>query len=544
MTEKEDELKNLEIAADDGDTDASYELGMSYAMGHDVEINPSRARMWLSIASDKGHAGATAQLKIMDDQSVIDRALRYCRGGEYSGYAMQCCRKAADLGYAEAQLHLGNCYSRGIDVDQDHKIAVKWYRKAAEQGVDYIHNMAQCRLGLYHRRGLEVDLKEALKWYRKAAASGYGEAVKAVREYHEHKWQKFYRKETWALLKSFAEQGNPDAQFDFGERCRQGINIEWLAELGNLQAQYGIGIRYKNGWGVEQNDKEAVKWFHKAAEQGHVTAQFKLGDCYHRGIGVEQDLKEAEKWRHKAVEAGYIVPLSPEEELLNRVSESVNPLSPEELELKGMLEEDLQKRRKAADYERRQMKFLMYGKRLMTDHKEAVKWFRQAAEQGHADAQCRLGVVYGSGIGGVKQDKKEATKWLRKAADQGVADAQHRLGVHYLRGIGGVARYPTEAVKWFRKAAEQGHANAQCVLGEMYEQGISVDFDSEEAVKWYTKAAAQGHSRAQLKLGSCYYSGSGIGMDLEAAKYWVEAAIDNGNDDAVRFWRKHKFHKL
>ena len=28
------------------------------------------------------------------------------------------------------------------------------------------------------------------------------------------------------------------------------------------------------------------------------------------------------------------------------------------------------------------------------DSKEAVKWFRQAADQGNADAQCSLGLMY------------------------------------------------------------------------------------------------------------------------------------------------------
>ena len=43
-------------------------------------------------------------------------------------------RKAAEQGDAEAQLNLGNAYSKGAGVAKDLTKAAKWYRKAAEQG--------------------------------------------------------------------------------------------------------------------------------------------------------------------------------------------------------------------------------------------------------------------------------------------------------------------------------------------------------------------------------------------------------------------------
>jgi TPR repeat protein len=51
-----------------------------------------------------------------------------------------------------------------------------------------------------------------------------------------------------------------------------------------------------------------------------------------------------------------------------------------------------------------------------------MKWYRLAADQGNADAQFYLGLLYDNGKG-VPQDYAEAVKWLRKAADQGLADA-------------------------------------------------------------------------------------------------------------------------
>jgi TPR repeat protein len=43
-------------------------------------------------------------------------------------------RKAADQGYAEAQTYLGTMYQDGQGVPKDDVEAVKWYRKAADQG--------------------------------------------------------------------------------------------------------------------------------------------------------------------------------------------------------------------------------------------------------------------------------------------------------------------------------------------------------------------------------------------------------------------------
>jgi hypothetical protein len=43
------------------------------------------------------------------------------------------------------------------------------------------------------------------------------------------------------------------------------------------------------------------------------------------------------------------------------------------------------------------------------DHAEAVKWYRLAADQGHATAQSNLGVKYENGEG-VRQDHAEAVK--------------------------------------------------------------------------------------------------------------------------------------
>jgi hypothetical protein len=53
---------------------------------------------------------------------------------------------------------------------------------------------------------------------------------------------------------------------------------------------------------------------------------------------------------------------------------------------------------------------------------EAARWYRKAADQGHAKAQFNLGFMFSQGRG-VAQSDVEAARWYRKAADKGLAQA-------------------------------------------------------------------------------------------------------------------------
>jgi len=60
------------------------------------------------------------------------------------------------------------------------------------------------------------------------------------------------------------------------------------------------------------------------------------------------------------------------------------------------------------------------------DNAEAAIWFRKAAEQGYADAQCALGELYLNGFG-VTRDVNEAKIWFNKSARQGNKKAAELL---------------------------------------------------------------------------------------------------------------------
>ena len=92
------------------------------------------------------------------------------------------------------------------------------------------------------------------------------------------------------------------------------------------------------------------------------------------------------------------------------------------------------------------------------DYVAAEREWRPLAEQGHAEAQTRLGHLYAAGLG-VPQDDAEAVNWYRKAADQGNALAQIALGFNYFIGLGVEQDY-IQAYMWGDLAVAQGSEEA------------------------------------------------------------------------------------
>ena len=167
------------------------------------------------------------------------------------------------------------------------------------------------------------------------------------------------------------------------------------------------------------------------------------------------------------------------------------------------------------------------------DDKNALYWFKLAANQGHVRAQTNLGLMYDKGYG-VDQNYFEAEKWYLLAASQGSKNAQFNLGQMYRRGEGGKPNY-VKAIYWYKLAAEQGDADAQSNLGVMYLNISDITIRSyREAVKWFKLASEQGHAKAQFNLASMYYFGKGVKKNLDYAYMWGSISYLNGNKNGSK----------
>lgn len=116
----------------------------------------------------------------MDGSQVPLHKQRNGKGGpEDAGEAVKWYRKAAEQGNAAAQWRLAVMYDQGDGVSQDFKKAVEWFQRSAEQGIA----PAQLVLGGLYTLGipgvLPKDYLQAVKWRRLAAEQGDANAVKA-----------------------------------------------------------------------------------------------------------------------------------------------------------------------------------------------------------------------------------------------------------------------------------------------------------------------------------------------------------------------------
>lgn len=168
------------------------------------------------------------------------------------------------------------------------------------------------------------------------------------------------------------------------------------------------------------------------------------------------------------------------------------------------------------------------GLTLQQEEKKTIKQLKAGVNRGEAKAQLELGKRFTQGDG-VEQSATKAVDLYRKAAEQGQAEAQMALAIIYLSGSMGVAKNLDTAVEWYKKSAEGGFSEAQAALAEIYALGLGVTQDLKLSTKWRLKAAEQGHVESQLKIGLIYKEGQGVQQSDTSARKWLRSAAAAGN---------------
>ncbi len=203
-------------AANQGDAWAQYRLGFCYFRGEGVEEDCGAARYWAlqagknrdklpegnflntlliatsdctpqkptapisstttsTTSSSSSTSSSTPKPKQVSAAELVTQAKNYHYGrngvAKNLQKAAELYTQAANMGDAEAQDELGDCYALGYGVAKDYKQAVHWYTQAANQG----YAAAQYMLGEGYYDGSIVaqDKARALEWHKKAANQGY-----------------------------------------------------------------------------------------------------------------------------------------------------------------------------------------------------------------------------------------------------------------------------------------------------------------------------------------------------------------------------------
>ncbi len=258
--------------------------------------------------------------------------------------------------------------------------------------------------------------------------------------------------------------GPDKAQLDKGiDLLNEGKNaaalalLTALAEKGDPIALYNIGVIHDEGRGVPPDDKEAVKWYLRAAAKKHALAMNNMGAKYMDGRGVPKDRVTGYMWFILAYQGGY----RPAKRALDDFK---NWMTPEQIaEAKRMAK--------------------TWTPENMSPVKQAVK---QAVKPAPKPAMKEKG-------------KPAAIRQLKVLAAKGNTGAQVRLGDLYLTGKG-VFKNGSLAATWYQRAAEKGNALGQYKLAIMYLNGVHLPLDPKEAGKWLKKAAQQGLAAARKTL--------------------------------------------
>jgi uncharacterized protein len=162
---------------------------------------------------------------------------------------------------------------------------------------------------------------------------------------------------------------------------------------------------------------------------------------------------------------------------------------------------------------------------------EAIAAWRKASDKGSTSAMVELGVLYGTGTGGVAKDEVQARKMFERAAQAGNPRGVSNLAA--LGGSGDGAADPARSRALLARAAET-NAEAQYQLGMMLSEGAGGEKDDVAARALFEKAAAQNHSGALERMGAFAQAGRGGPKDSDAAKAYYERAAALGDEDAKK----------
>lgn len=166
---------------------------------------------------------------------------------------------------------------------------------------------------------------------------------------------------------------------------------------------------------------------------------------------------------------------------------------------------------------------------LSGDYGAAWRELKPLADQGVAEAQYQIGVMYDHGQS-VKRSYRTAAQWYERAAEQGHPGAQFNLGFMFYNGSGEgddpVAQNYADSAAWLTRAAASGIGEAQYMLSNMYMRGNGVARDFDRAIRLATGAARKGVSGARYNVGLLLGNSDNRDDVIEAYKWFSLLALD------------------
>ncbi|KAI8891444.1 HCP-like protein [Backusella circina FSU 941] len=531
----------LHLLRSQSSCEASYALGLCYLDGLPVtgphtilEVNkPVAFEYFSTVVSYSSMSVSPETLDIIAEAQCIMARMLFQGDGvnQNSEEAFELLLASANNNNIYAQFLVGVHYERGIDVPQNLEKGKEYYCKSARQ------NFADAQAALGIRLIAEEQYIQGVEWLEKAVVKGNSRAHVLLGILHE-KGEGVEQNDDIALVhyKAAVEKNNSSAQyilgliFYFGRLGRQKNYKEAIrliklsANSGFPYAQRVLGQLYQQGnlsidhsssvdsrYRTRKNEKEAIRWYKRAAAGKDILALGILGNCHENGTGVDVDYERALYYYAKAAEqdSAYVYFAKINQALL------------------------LQK---------------------MSKHLDAFRVFSYVAH--HADhikddlslqtAQLSIARYHlCHNIEGIPYHPQKAVDMLTTLTQTtNNAYAHYWLGSCYDEGIADICEMDRQkAFYHFRMAAEAGDVDATFLVAYMMSNHVIPEKGPADALPWYEKAALKGHRISMYSVGLCYYKGIGLeSPNLDTALEWFEKAARVGVPDALSYIARIYLH--
>jgi TPR repeat protein len=495
----------------------------------------------------------------------------------------------ADAGDSEAQSHLGSLYYVGKGAPKDFEKAYHWYKKAAEQGnIDAQYSMGNMYL---LGEGVEQSNTDAAKWYAQASEQGHRAAennLKNLERLNELNRENQLKLDAIAADQNDNNQPTTEVIEEAEEVITTPDDQAIISDTSSNTEEKSSGLAglFDGLFGDKSSEENAVEEQAEeiAIEQSNEVAVVEIDTPpleQEQNIISESSVEDSSLNEEDSQPQNNVVANEPtetpesdspgffsrlfgsddEDSIIEETSEPTEVALAEDIDIQSSnnIDEDISEE--------------------ITAEVSDTENLRTLATQGDKEAQYKLGTLFYSGSGEIKQDYSQAALWYRRAAQQGNAEAQYNLGNMFLMGEG-VTQNDIQAAQWYSMAAEQGHTSAKHNLENLqkvqttdvvqiessetnqlislddkptsatqiddntgkaeYEQGLAYAFgdgvpqNDRNAFNLFYEAAEKGYVLAQYKVGVAFAYGEGVRQDNKQAVEWYRKAAEQGYTIAQR----------
>lgn len=389
--------------ANDGSSSAQYRIATFYRDGVGVEKNREEWIRWLNEAAVRDHPMALndlADIKMSegDTEAAVELYQRAAENGSYearrkyatlqgetleeiselrrilkdlcsSGYPYDYCNygelmlksalkeddykeaieyltRASEMGWADADLLLGQMYRDGNTEERNIEKAIVYLTKAAENG----NNKAMFMLGdlYYDGKFLKKNSEEAFKWYLKSASVGNARSQYQVGmmyssgegvEKDEDLAKQWFARYSSTMVNDSRKKAMDTLRARKGDITLSNDLLKAMSRSNHPASMTSLAYKYETGKGFKKSEKAAMELLRKAsvsggasrlklaelietkdesgtfpqesldliksaASYGDAGAMYKLALLYKDGKGIEQNMDEYRRYMRMASERG------------------------------------------------------------------------------------------------------------------------------------------------------------------------------------------------------------------------------------------------